>query len=222
MRASQQDREPVVGAAPRLAGVGLIIGVGLLAGGCQAPPQPTGPTELVLQISDYDRFVDDTVSFLRQCDFPPDYVDRATGVIISKPATSAQWFEPWRVDSPGGYQTIESSLHTMRRVVTVSIAAEGASSAGAESQPAMLASGAQYRVAVQVDKARHSAPERQVTTASGALAIYSERLPTTEGLRGARSRGEAWVPLGRDGLLEAYLLARLADLPPASQVDVTE
>ena len=69
----------------------------------------------------------------------------------------------------------------------------------------------QYRLAVQVDKSRYSATERQITTASGALAIYSEHIPTTEGLRKAESGGAHWVPLGRDALLESYLLAKLAD-----------
>jgi hypothetical protein len=62
-----------------------------------------------------------------------------------------------------------------------------------------------------------------VTTASGALAIYNERLPTTEGLRGAASRGEHWVPLGRDVLLEGYLLDRIAArLPEVEPVPVSE
>jgi hypothetical protein len=67
-----------------------------------------------------------------------------------------------------------------------------------------------YRVSVAVNKSRYAAPDRQVTTASGALAIYNERLPTNEGLRNARSRLSHWVPLGRDALLEADLLDRIA------------
>ncbi|MCH7873547.1 MAG: hypothetical protein IID33_17760, partial [Planctomycetes bacterium] len=45
-----------------------------------------------------------------------------------------------------------------------------------------------------------------------ALAIYSEQLPTTEGLRAALSATHEWVPLGRDGLLEQALLTRIAEL----------
>ncbi len=214
----------------------MIVGGILLLAGCQAPPQSAGPTDIILRVPDYEVFVDDSLSLLRRCDFPPEYVDRTRGLVISKPATSGQWFEPWRVDSQGGYQLLESSLHTMRRVVTINIEPLNAladtddeeappPSAATETQPVTAEDtpgtteedsrpAPRYRVAVRVDKSRYSAPERQVTTASGALAIYNERLPTTEGLRGARSRGEQWVPLGRDKLLEAFLLARLAEVSP--------
>jgi hypothetical protein len=72
------------------------------------------------------------------------------------------------------------------------------------------------RVSVRVDKQRYSAPERQVTTASGALAIYSEHLPTTEGLLASRTEGEHWIPLGRDVLLEQYLLDTIASTTPGA------
>lgn len=221
------------GPNPRRSAVGgwRVIGIGLLgalaagAAGCQTPPQPSGQTERVLHVVDYEQFLDDSLSLLRRCDFAPAYVDRSRGLIISKPATSGQWFEFWRVDSAGGYQKLESSLHTMRRVVTVRVEpvdvggptmpASSPATRPAATQPAVEHAPGPYRVAVEVEKSRYSAPERQVTTASGALAIYSERLPTTEGLRGARSRHDAWVPLGRDGSLEGLLLQRLAGLPSA-------
>ncbi len=203
-----------------------VIIVALLLGGvpgltgCHAPAQPAGPTYIVLDVPDYDAFVDASLSVLRRYDFPPDRVERERGLIITHPATSGQWFEPWRADARGGYQLLESSLHTMRRVVTVNIEPLEAGQAAATdeepltTQPESARAG-RYRMQVRVDKSRYSAPERQVTTASGALAIYSERLPTTEGLRGAQSRGAHWVPLGRDPLLESFLLDRLTDAVPS-------
>ena len=215
----------------------LLVLAALLVTGCQAPLPPAAPTALIVRIPDYDAFLDDSLSLLRRYDFTPDYVDRDRGRIISQPSTSGQWFEFWRVDSQGTYQLVESSLHTLRRVVTVDVkpldtppadtaAAPEAASADATpndvptAQPPASTADAdpRYRLAVRVDKYRYSAPERQVTTASGALAIYSERLPTTEGLRGAASRGAAWVPLGRDALLEGFLIEKLADVHPAVQV----
>ncbi len=96
---------------------------------------------------------------------------------------------------------LESSFHTIRREVGVTI------------EPLSTGSGSdEYRLSVEVNKYRYSAPDRQITTASGALAIYSEHLPTTEGLRNALSAAHEWIPLGRDGLLEQALLARIADL----------
>ena len=214
-----------------LAALGVLFaGASCLVIGCHAPAQPTGPTEIVLRVPDYDAFMDASLSVLRFHEFPPDRVDRARGLIVSEPTTSAQWFEWWRADAPGGYQLLESSLHTIRRVVTVHVEPVDASTAEAgeraaaptstpavassEPLPAETRGAGRYRIDVQVEKSRYSAPERQITTASGALQIYSQATPTTEGERGPRSVKVQWVPLGRDPLLEAFLLAKLADALP--------
>jgi hypothetical protein len=171
--------------------------------GCHAPPSPGGPTEILLRIPDRAAFLDATVTLLRERDFPPARVDRAAGLVVTRPSVGGQWFEFWRRDSIGAYQLLEASVHTVRRIVTV------------RAEPADVAPpGEAFRISVQVDKQRYSAPERQVTTASGALAIYSERLPTTEGLLAARTAGEHWVPLGRDLPFELYLLDKIADVLP--------
>lgn len=205
----------------RLSGaLSAIVTLATLLAGCQAPPQPTGPTQVTLRIADYPAFVDAALSRLRLCDFHPDYVDRTHGLIITEPTTSAQWFEPWRVDARGPYHALEASLHTIRRVVTVEIeglddAALAAQAAPLEPLTTMPAEPPQYRLSVRVDKARLSLPERQVTTSSGALNMYSPRYPSRAGLRGVwATRGE-WVDLGRDALLEAFLLEKLTGLPPA-------
>lgn len=193
----------------------------LFAAGCQAPPTATGPTEIKIDVPDRDGFLDAALSLLRYYDLPPVLVERESGLIVTQRTTSAQWFEPWRVDSQGPYQTLESSLHTISRVVTVRLtpaeppAADEALAEAPASQPTTA-----YVLDVQVDKSRYSAPERQITTSSGALAIYQEKVPTTEGLRGARSAQARWVPLGRDPLLEAFLLAKLIDVRP--DIDVIE
>lgn len=254
-------RTRVARGIPQLVAVASLVGLAALLPGCQAPAQPTGPTQIVLRIPDYDAFVDGTLSVLRRYEFPPDHADRLRGVIVSKPSTSGQWFEPWRVDSRGAYQLFEASIHTMRRVVSVQVepldaAAEQAMGrfaveSGGETQPATMeaapdqpprsapaanesaaqqgkdattetapsgAPAALYRVIVRVDKSRYAAPERQITTASGALAIYSARVPTEEGARGEHSRSVQWVPLGRDPLLEEFFLDQFTTAAPDVEV----
>jgi hypothetical protein len=207
--------------------------------GCESPPKTDAPTELYVRISDRGAFVDQTLTQLRKRDFQPRFVDRREGLILAGPTTSAQWFEPWRIDSRGGYQAFESSLHTIRRTVTVRLAPTGAKPPASSfspasmppttgpSTPGVIVSGdsapasapacGDFRLSVQVEKERYSAPERQATTALGAMAIYNERIPTTEGLRMSRAAGEHWVPLGRDVLLEAYLLERIAAVPSVAE-----
>lgn len=197
----------------------------LLGLGCQAPVVSEKPTAITLRVPDYETFVEAASSVLRRYDFPPQHIDRGRGLIVTAPATSKQWFEPWRVDSQGPYQLLESSLHTMRRVVTVRL--EPLGPAEPATQPTVqdvlrdewdrepdVWGAARYRVSVHVDKLRYSAPERQITTAFGTLAIHSARIPTTEGVRGEASRDVNWVPLGRDPLLEAFLLEKITDALP--------
>jgi hypothetical protein len=236
--------------------------------GCQAPPQPTGPTEVVARLPDYERFLDASICFLRRNDFPPSFVDREQGVIITQPATSAQWFEPWRIDAAGSYNLLESSLHTTRRQVTLTIdpldprpapppvasgmppivstnspatsSARGAipmipvaspssaTSAPPTPSPSAAAAGVsvgaatrpgdapRYRITVKVDQARYSAPDRQATTAAGALALYSERLPTTEGLI-PRGYTVQWIPQGRDAAFEQVVLEKLLEESPEAR-----
>jgi hypothetical protein len=83
----------------------------------------------------------------------------------------------------------------------------------ADTQPAIEE--ALLQVTVRVDKERLSAPERQVTTVSGALGIFNPRIPTEQGQRGLRVVGGHWVPLGRDPVFEAFLAERLRELPAA-------
>ncbi len=223
---------------------------GPLAAGCRAPAVG-GPTTATLYVSDYDRFFDDTMSVLRRYDFPPDRADRPHGVIVTQPATSAQWFEFWRSDARGGFQALESNLQTIHRTVTVTLEpldtparaamqppspeTEPAIPSGAALEPPTAPAdratlipaevtgpgGGTYRVEVRVEKARHSSPPRQITTASGALSLYSERTPTIAGTRGAQTRIVQWVPIGRDPLLEDFLLKKLLKIREGAPVSAS-
>lgn len=79
-------------------------------------------------------------------------------------------------------------------------------------EPATGSGAKEYRLSVQVQKLRYSAPDRQITTASGALGLFDKKIPTTEGLRAARDRSAHWIPLGRDAALEDYLLLEIVGL----------
>ncbi len=170
--------------------------LGFLAG-CNAPAVTEKPAARIVQIADRDAFLDRAMTVLREHDFQPRRADRDIGLVVTWPSTSGQWFEFWRRDVHGAYQSLEASIHTIRREVTLTV------------QPVDGGQPDEQQVTVQVEKSRYSAPERQVTTASGALTIYSEHIPTEEGLRRRRVEGEHWVPLGRDSLLEEYLLKQI-------------
>lgn len=223
----------------------LLVLIGAL--GCQAPQAPVGPTACVIHAADYESLFSQTLTRLRGVEWRMKRVDRERGIIETLPATSAHFPELWRVDSPGAYNYLESSLHTIRRAVTVRIervdaAAGGTSHDGRASDAAaaidaMVASDAddatppggaaavaevearevesqlpgtgRYRVEVEVRKERFSTPERQVTTASGTLGLFSEKTPTIYGYFRARPGDVRWIALGRDEVLERNLLDHL-------------
>lgn len=192
-----------------------------LLAACQAPPQPGGPTGVVMDIPDRELFIDQTLTLLREMDFTPRSVQRDRGAIVTQPTTSGQWFELWRSDSQGAYQAFESSIHTMRRILNIDIAPESEASENSSL----------YRLTVAADKQRYSGVERQITTSSGALALYSSEVPTVDGRIGPAAVRENWTSLGRDALLEQHVLDRIVranpqaryvrELPPVEPVDET-
>lgn len=226
-----------------LCAAGLVL---IFLAGCSNSNVGAPPASQVVTIDDYEAFVTDAVSLLRGLEWRMQSVDRAGGIIETQPATSAHFPEFWRVDSPGGYNYLESSLSTVRRTVTVRITPapdesgdpsasqpDGTSStesalaadttpsdaessqdsttetAAPASAPTVTAAARHYRLQVEVEKERYSAPERQVTTASGALGLYSQKTPTIYGYRKSKPGDVQWISLGRDELLESDLLQRL-------------
>lgn len=203
--------------------------------GCQAPQAPVGPTACVIHAADYESLFSQTLTRLRGVEWRMKQVDRERGIIETLPATSGHFPEWWRVDSPGAYNYLESSLHTIRRAVTVRIervdAAAGETSHGggasdaddatppggdaavaeatARAVESPLPGTGRYRVEVEVRKERFSTPERQVTTASGTLGLFSEKTPTIYGYFRARPGDVRWIALGRDEVLERNLLDHL-------------
>lgn len=175
----------------------ILMGCAMLSAcsGCQQPTQPKGPTDTQLTGADFEQLWQTGLEVLRRYNFRPDRQDRRAGVITTLPTTGAQWFEFWRPGIHGGFEAAEANLHTVRRQATVRIL------------PA--AEQGQLYVSVQVDVYRYAAPERQVTTASGALQIFGEKLPTAEGEMGSQAGAAYWVSLGRDSRLEDELLRRI-------------
>lgn len=196
----------------------ILMGTGGFFVGCaEPPPAPTARTEVIVAVSDYEALVDHTLQVLRQHQLEPSYIDRMGGLVLTDRSTGGQPHEIWRSDIYGEYQTWEALLHTIGRVARVELTrtdgepTENPVRTIGATEPS--ASG-EYRVLVEVQKSRYQTPTRQITTVTGALGIYSERIPTDDGLRGiAIRRAAEWKPLGRDGQLESVLLTEILRAP---------
>jgi len=177
------------------------LAAALAMAGCHRPIASEEPTRVQVVGDDFEALWDGILRVLRRSDFRPDRQDRRAGIITTHPVTAAQYFEFWRQQNPDGYQALENNLHTVRRRVTVSL---------------NRGSGPTYHVDVRVDIERHSAIERQVTTASGAAQIFASRMPTVEGEATPADQTVRWVPVGRDAAMERVLLGRILSAAPVA------
>lgn len=176
--------------------VSTILMVGLL-GGCHGSAREVDSYKrsLVIAGDHVDQAWDEILDVLRDHNFEPDRQDHRAGIITTHPTVSQQWFEFWRADAPGLYQWCESSLHNIRRWVEVKF------EHGSDAQQTVLT------LTVHIE--RKAQPQRQVTTASGALQIYRDKVPTYAGEQLSAKEAVRWVDVGTDSRLEQYLLQRM-------------
>ncbi len=179
----------------------LLVSIGLLffsVSGCARSRNESdlssGLTALVISADDYDSAWDEIVEVLREHYFIPDRQDRRTGIIITHPCVSQQWFEFWRDDARGWYQWAESSLHTIRRIAEIRFIPKGND---------------KIEIKVKVTVQRKNQPQRQATTASGAIQAFRQDVPTYTGKPLKPSEMTEWTNLGEDVKLEEYLLAQI-------------
>ncbi len=175
--------------------VALACGTVVLSG-CQAPVQPTSPTQARVSVASPEQFEalwKATDKALRKYDLEPDRQDRTEGIISSHPQTSAAWFEFWRPQPKPAYAWWEANLHTIRRQAKVSI------------QP--IAS-TEYEIRVEVDRYQFSLEERQIDNPAAVQRLYGGLAPTASGGRSEKQAvSSRWIPRGRDGYLEQAILS---------------
>ncbi|NBV44521.1 MAG: hypothetical protein EBR86_02490 [Planctomycetia bacterium] len=141
----------------------------------------------------------------------------AEGRIDTYPQTGATLLEPWRGDSVGFRERLESTLQSIRRSAAVR----------------MMPDPAGWRLEVVVLKELENLPRPMRATAGGAsfrndssLYRYGTPLPTLGQQVGDQPRPVAnptgnigWIPLGRDPLLEQRMIAKVLGrlgLPPVA------
>jgi len=173
------------------------LGGFMLLAGC-AQPQHTAPEEGSLYLSDISmaNAMRATETMLRRMHFAIEKADPIGGVIRTKPLAGAQFFEFWRSDNVGLAQTVEASIHTIRRSVELQL------------HP----TGNQVRIECTVRVQRLSLPENEVASVSQAYRMYSKSTPTLQRLELEPEQRErlAWIDLGEDPALAEKILKRIS------------
>jgi len=126
------------------------------------------------------------------------------GFIRTRPLAGAQFFEFWRSDNVGADNWLESNLHSIRRVVELTMSEE-------EGPPQ---SGNLLCINCDVQKYRLSMPEHHVSSSARAYEMFSESSSALQNLRlnPEQKAGMAWIDLGKDTQLAAEILKRISSM----------
>jgi hypothetical protein len=124
--------------------------------------------------------------------FVIDKADSGQGVIRTRPLAGAQWFEFWRKDNVGSFNSAEANLQSIRRTAELNISRQEG----------------QLCISCEVKAQRFSLPEREFRSGERLYGAFSKsgRSLQTLRLNSEQKKQAAWIDLGRDSRLETKIL----------------
>ncbi|GEM_PF-798772 len=179
---------------PRNLTAGLLLAsAALCLVGCASPqPEPT-PNPLRLNVAPGPLWwvcLDE----LKARGFELDQANQQRGLVVTKPMTSSQFFESWRRDLVSPSDSLEASLHTIRRRVSLSL------------EPADTG---YTRLTCQTSVERLSRPLQLVAGRVRLGDLFGKtagRMPRLAPQERPQDAPVQWVALGRDEALEKDIL----------------
>ncbi|NIA07389.1 MAG: hypothetical protein GWP14_07120 [Actinobacteria bacterium] len=165
--------------------------------GCTEQRRPRWQAIAVEQAS-FDDIWTVCLASLKDRGLSVDRQDRRFGLIVSEPVVGKQFFEFWRGDTASSDDLLTSSLHTVRRIVSIHVVSQGP---------------LQFEVRVEAQAQRVSIPSDQLdSTAEAFEMIRAHGVPAAPSRRDyARPQAEPiWVDIGREHALEQYILEDIA------------
>jgi hypothetical protein len=127
--------------------------------------------------------------------FSIDKSDANLGVIKTRPLAGAQFFEFWRKDNVGSFNSSEANLHSIRRIAELNI----------KQQDTHLC------ISCNVNTQRLNLPEQELRSNARAYDLFSQSSRTEQRLilNPEQKRGMVWVNLGNDTKLATVILKRI-------------
>lgn len=121
--------------------------------------------------------------------------DADLGVIRTRPLAGAQFFEFWRKDNVGSFNSAEANLHSIRRTAELNI----------KQQDTNLC------ISCNVNVQRMNLPEQELRSSARAYELFSQSSPTKQALvlNPEQKEGVAWVNLGNDPQLATVILKQI-------------
>lgn len=158
-------------------------------------PRALCENPLIVPTADFEAVWRETVTVLDEY-FDIRTENRLARTIVTDPVIGATLLEPWRGDSAGVGERLESTLQTIRRFARVEISP---------------VPGRGYAVKVEVLKELEdlSKPDRQ----AAGRAVFNNDFPVnrTREIVGPVPVPLQWIPRGRDTRLEQVILQRIRD-----------
>lgn len=180
---------------------------GLLASlGCASRETAPGPAQILCPEGvTAAQVVDAAHSVLAGMHFPIEKLDAEQGVVKTRPLRGAQFFEFWRSDNVGAYNTAEANTQSVRRTVELRVTRKAVD----HSPQSEGAAGLCIECDVQVQ--RLALPGNEVAGVSQAYQIHTSSQPTLQlfDVTPQQRAGMAWIDLGRDPELAAKILKRI-------------
>lgn len=175
----------------------------LLLTGCAPQYQPGPPKQLCVENSDSRQAMLAAETVLAKMHFIIDKADLESGIITTRPLPAGQWFEPWRSDNAGSFNTAEANLHSIRRTAAITFSEAGA-------QLCLNCS-----VAVQ----RLNLPEYPVSSSSQAYKMFSQSKSSAQRMRMhlEQKKEVFWMDIGQDSSLASDILSRIKKQLAAAQ-----
>jgi hypothetical protein len=184
----------------RLIAAAVAATTALTPGGCASVsrvinPRPVSENPLIVPTAEFETVWRETINVLDEY-FDIRTENRLSRTIITDPVIGATILEPWRGDSPGIPERLESTLQTIRRFARVRI----------DPVP-----GRGYAVKVEVLKELEdlAKPDRM----AAGRAAFNNDFPVnrTREIVGPVQVATGWIPRGRDTRLEQVILQRIRD-----------
>jgi len=175
----------------------LVIGYAamLITAGC-AEKQQCKPVERICAANVEKRqAMQAAEEVLGEMHFSVEKEDIEQGFIRTQPLSGAQFFEFWRSDSVGKFNSAEANLQSIRRTVELNMSEEGG----------------QLCIDCTVRTERLSMPGREVTSSSRAYRVFSKSDTSMQKMNmyPEQKSAMAWIDLGKDVRLETEILKRI-------------
>lgn len=182
-----------------------LVGVALSLG-CASRPSEPGPAQtLRLESVAKEQAVRAAHDILSKMHFPIEKLDVEQGIVRTRPLRGAQFFEFWRSDNVGAFNTAEANVQSIRRIVEVRVKALERGSV--EATPEATAYGLECTVQTQ----RLALPGNPVAGVSQAYLIHTRSDSTLQTLDVTPQQQSqmAWIDLGDDPKLAAEIVRRI-------------